>query len=456
MLFQYDKVQVRNTTVCCCVCKRNVKLSIQEVSAKILYCVAFTVWHASFYVENRQKHSHDDTVKDGPEMHKIISSSTSYNGFEEAFTTQPRPSKKSTSGAPGNMDLSYVTERIIAIWFPTSATSHSYRQGQRQASHMLRHKHGNNYMVFNLTEPKRVLKNEHKHVQEVGWTRNLAPPLENLCSICKEIETWLSADEHRIAVLHAKGNKDKLGVIVAAYMHYSSICGSAEQALDRFSMRKFLEENIGSISLPSNKRYVDYFAGLLSHNIRINTAPLYLTHVTVLGTPAFEQGGCKAFLKLYQGQCPVYTSGIYSVANGVRQFTVNVAGEQRKGLQLRGDILIKCYHRKADGREIIFACQFHTCAVTDYTLSFTRQELDVAYNDIRFPNDGAVELHFSPGPEVRHPAPAPTPAVPYFLSDDAVIRSDSPMNLEESDDDEESDAGKFSFYSLFFMCLQVY
>lgn len=62
------------------------------------------------------------------------------------------------------------------------------------------------------------------------------------------------------------------------------------------------------------------------------------------------------------------------------QFTVNVAGERRRGLQLRGDILIKCYHRSDSGRETIFACQFHTCAVADYTLSFTRQELDGACN----------------------------------------------------------------------------
>lgn len=36
---------------------------------------------------------------------------------------------------------------------------------------------------------------------------------------------------------------------------------------------------------------------------------MYLTHVTVLGAPSFQQGGCKAFLKLYQGQTAVYTSG---------------------------------------------------------------------------------------------------------------------------------------------------
>jgi hypothetical protein len=102
-------------------------------------------------------------------------------------------------------------------------------------------------------------------------------------------------------------------------------------------------------------------------------------------------------LQVYEGLIPVYTSGVYSVCGGTRQFTVNVAGErQRRGLQLRGDILLKCYHRYYNPvptgsptsraaaavdrpqRELIFACQFHTCAVTDYTLSFTRQELDFA------------------------------------------------------------------------------
>lgn len=60
------------------------------------------------------------------------------------------------------------------------------------------------FQVFNLSEPKRALRSEHQHVKEIGWAPNLAPPLERLCTICKEIESWLSADQHRIAVLHAR------------------------------------------------------------------------------------------------------------------------------------------------------------------------------------------------------------------------------------------------------------
>lgn len=117
-------------------------------------------------------------------------------------------------------------------------------------------------------------------------------------------------------------------------------------------------------------RYVDYFSGLLSGSIKINSAPLYLTHVTVLGAPSFEPshpdgpdpgggslggsagpvggpvGGCRAFLRVYEGLVPVHTSAVYCVAQDARAFTVNVAAERgRRGLQLRGDVLVKCYHR---------------------------------------------------------------------------------------------------------------
>ncbi|CAG9814924.1 unnamed protein product [Phaedon cochleariae] len=385
-------------------------------------------------------HAHEESMKNGHDVNKMLRS-TSYNGFGDALTTQPQPSRSTNkTNVSGGMDLSYVTERIISLWFPSNTNSHAYRQGQQQAAHMLRNKHGDNYMVFNLSEPKRALRSEHKHVKEVGWSPTLAPPLERLCSVCKEIESWLSGDQHRIAVLHARGNKDKLGVIVAAYMHYSSICGNAEQALDRFSMRKFLDDNVGPLAIPSNKRYVEYFAGLLSHNIKINASPMYLTHVTVLGAPAFQSGGCKAFLKVYEGHTPVYTSGIYSVSSGTTHFTVNMTGEggRKGGLRLRGDVLVKCYHRSSEhSRETVFACQFHTCAVADNTLSFTRQELDVACDDTRFPADGAVELHFSPGPEGRHPVPAPTPAVPFTIADDHVTRADSPLLIEQYDNDED-------------------
>ncbi len=81
---------------------------------------------------------------------------------------------------------------------------------------------------------------------------------------------------------------------------------------------------------------------------------------------------------MYQGSVPVHTSAIYNLHDSARHFTMSL-GE--RGLALRGDILVKCYHRHrqpVDGRETIFSLQFHTCAVTQHTLVFQRQDLDDA------------------------------------------------------------------------------
>jgi hypothetical protein len=48
---------------------------------------------------------------------------------------------------------------------------------------------------------------------------------------------------------------------------------------------------------------VEYFAGLLSGAIQVNSSPLFLDHVTVVGIPAFQSnGGCRAFFKVLKKQ----------------------------------------------------------------------------------------------------------------------------------------------------------
>ncbi|CAH1391636.1 unnamed protein product [Nezara viridula] len=156
------------------------------------------------------------------------------------------------------MDLSYITERILALWFPGEVTAAEFRAGHQQTAHMLQSKHGSGYMVFNLSEPKGGMRREHSRVKECGWPPALAPPLERLCSVCKDMDTWLGGGSSRVAVLHVRGERERIGVVVAAYMHYSSICGSPEQALDRFAMKRYLDHKIGDLDLPSNKRCDSY------------------------------------------------------------------------------------------------------------------------------------------------------------------------------------------------------
>ncbi|XP_035161542.3 tensin-1 isoform X21 [Callithrix jacchus] len=336
------------------------------------------------------------------------------------------------------LDLVYVTERIIAVSFPSTANEENFRSNLREVAQMLKSKHGGNYLLFNLSERRPDITKLHTKVLEFGWPDLHTPALEKICSICKAMDTWLNADPHNVIVLHNKGNRGRIGVVIAAYMHYSNISASADQALDRFAMKRFYEDKIVPIGQPSQRRYVHYFSGLLSGSIKMNNKPLFLHHVIMHGIPNFEsKGGCRPFLRIYQAMQPVYTSGIYNIP-GDSQTSVCITIEP--GLLLKGDILLKCYHKKfrSPARDVIFRVQFHTCAIHDLGVVFGKEDLDDAFKDDRFPEYGKVEFVFSYGPEkiqgMEHLENGPSVSVDYNTSD-PLIRWDSYDNFSGHRDD---------------------
>ncbi|XP_060075755.1 uncharacterized protein LOC132555421 [Ylistrum balloti] len=329
------------------------------------------------------------------------------------------------------LDLVYITERIISMSFPSDEHEVTYTYNLKEVMNMLRTKHDDNCLVINLSEPRQDLeKFNPKHVIDYGWPDYLAPPLERLCNICKAMDSWLSTDGRHVVVVHCKGSTSRIAVVIAAFMHYCSICASADQALDRFAMKRFYDDKLGGITLPSQIRYVEYFYGLLSGAIKINSNALYLHHIVIHGVPNFDtQGGCRPFIKVYQGMQNIFTSGVYNVTDQMQKVCISIS----PGIPLRGDIMIKCYHKKAKTgqREVVWACQFHTCAISGYTLTFAKKDLDDARSDPRFPDTGKVEFVFgnSQDSNVRVTDFKSDVTVPVDDGTDALVRWDSYENF---------------------------
>ncbi|XP_057361335.1 tensin-3 isoform X13 [Manis pentadactyla] len=304
------------------------------------------------------------------------------------------------------LDLTYITERIIAVSFPASCSEESYLHNLQEVTRMLRSKHGDNYLVLNLSEKRYDLTNLNPKILDVGWPELHAPPLDKVCTICKAQESWLNSDPQHVVVIHCRGGKGRIGVVISSYMHFTNVSASADQALDRFAMKKFYDDKVSDLMQPSQKRYVQFLSGLLSGTVKMNASPLFLHLVILHGIPNFDTGGddpaclsaCRPFLKLYQAMQPVYTSGIYNIGSE-NQSRIYIAIEPAQ--LLKGDIMVKCYHKKyrSATRDVIFRLQFHTGAVQGYGLVFGKEDLDNASKDDRFPDNGKIELVFSATPE---------------------------------------------------------
>ncbi|CAF96689.1 unnamed protein product, partial [Tetraodon nigroviridis] len=360
-----------------------------------------------------------------------------------------------------DFDLTYITERIISVFFLPDLEEHRYCRNLQEVASMLKSKHQAKFLLLNLSEKRHDITRLNPKVQDYGWPDLHAPPLDRICAVCKAMETWLTSDPHNVVVLHCRGNKGKTGVIVAAYMHYSKISAGADQALTTLAMRKFCEDKVSSSLMPSQNRfdclfffrnasclvwlfsshhvcvplifrYIYYFGGLLSGIIKMNSSPLFLHQILIPSLPNFQAGGgFFPFLKIYQSLQLVYTSGVYDPQSSrARKLCVTM----EPALLLKGDILVKCYHRRSQSaeREVVFRVQFHTCTVHGAQLWFGKTELDVACTDDRFPPDATVEFIFSGGPEKtkgREDRKSDTSIKVDYNTLDPVVRWDSYENF---------------------------
>ncbi|KAG7275160.1 hypothetical protein CRUP_015814, partial [Coryphaenoides rupestris] len=268
------------------------------------------------------------------------------------------------------LDLTYITERIIAVSFPRACSEEIYTHNLKDVTRMLRSKHADNYLTL-----------------DTGWPDMHAPPLDKICTICKAMEGWLNAD-----LLHVVGGKGRIGVVISSFIHFTDISASADQALDRFAMRKYYDDKVSALMTPSQKR-------LLSGSMKINASPLFLHYIILHGLPNFDVSGvCRPYLKVYQGMQAVYSSGVYHIGPGHRD---RLCIPLEPAQLLKGDIMIKCYHKSevTSERQVVFRLQFHTGAVQGYSLTFDKEDMEAANKDPRFPDYGRVELVFTEGPE---------------------------------------------------------
>ncbi|XP_041752219.1 tensin-3-like isoform X2 [Coregonus clupeaformis] len=297
------------------------------------------------------------------------------------------------------LDLTYVTERIIAVSFPRACSEEIYLHILKDVTRMLKSKHADNYLIINLSEKRHDLSKMNPKTLDTGWPDLHAPPLDKICTICKAMENWLNADPLHVVVIHCRGGKGRIGVVISSFVHFTDISASADQALDRFAMRKYYDDKVSALMTPSQKRYVWILNSLLSGSMKINASPLFLNCIILHGIPNFDNAGvCRPYLKVYQGMQSVYSSGVYHIGPGHRD---RICISLEPAQLLKGDIMVKCYH-KSDvilEREVIFRLQFHTGAVQGYNLMFEKEDMETANKDPRFLDYGKVELVFSEGPE---------------------------------------------------------
>lgn len=131
-----------------------------------------------------------------------------------------------------DLDLTYVTERVIAMSFPSTGKQAFYRNPIREVARFLDTKHEDHYKVYNLCSEKGYDPQFfHYRVERVFIDDHNVPSLEDMLKYTEGVREWMAADSRNIIAIHCKGGKGRTGTLVCTWLIDSDQFESAQVGL---------------------------------------------------------------------------------------------------------------------------------------------------------------------------------------------------------------------------------
>lgn len=166
-----------------------------------------------------------------------------------------------------DLDMTYITDRILAMSFPAERMRAMYRNPLWQVKSVLEMRHPGHYKVYNLCiEESYDAMHFHGRLERYPFDDNHVPPLSMIKEFCEDVHSWLSSDPKNIAVVHCMAGKGRTGLMVSSYLAYLGM--SAEEAMQVYAEKR--TTNNEGVSIASQRRYVGYWQKALSFPQGVN------------------------------------------------------------------------------------------------------------------------------------------------------------------------------------------
>eukprot|EP01063_Lacrimia_lanifica_P011104 TRINITY_DN1788_c0_g1_i2.p2 TRINITY_DN1788_c0_g1~~TRINITY_DN1788_c0_g1_i2.p2 ORF type:complete len:338 (+),score=72.25 TRINITY_DN1788_c0_g1_i2:95-1015(+) len=156
-----------------------------------------------------------------------------------------------------DLDLTYITPRIIAMGFPSYGTEGYYRNPVDEVERFFESRHKGHYRIYNLCS-ERVYDRADRFggaFRRFPFDDHNAPaPIGLIPQLCADAQEWLSQDPQNVLAVHCKAGKGRTGVMVAAYLMFSN--SSLRRADDALLMFGNTRTHDGKgVTIPSQIRY---------------------------------------------------------------------------------------------------------------------------------------------------------------------------------------------------------
>jgi len=281
-----------------------------------------------------------------------------------------------------DLDLTYITDRIIAMGFPSSKGEAMFRNPLTEVAKFFEKRHAYHYKLYNLCAEKRYDPSRFNIVAEYPFSARNTPPIKLIQECLTDVENFLAEDPRNTVGINCKAGKGRTGLIICCYLLHSGICASTDEALEYYGRRRTKDGK--GVTIASQIRYIRYYEVILKElNSVIPPAPKIILSKLIIPISAKIAGQPLAWIEI--NNIVTHRSAEVTLSKKQKGYELIVDG------MCEGDCKIQIVHKQ--GRKVTKVCHFwFNSGFVDPHMDnkFSKAVIDVANKDKKckiFKND---------------------------------------------------------------------
>ncbi|XP_072940356.1 cyclin-G-associated kinase [Epargyreus clarus] len=285
--------------------------------------------------------------------------------------------------ARADLDISYITSRVIVMSYPSDLLESAYKTNHIDDVRMYLESHhpGGKYCVYTVGEGRARFPRRQLVADAAAWPsdEHRAPLLAPYYALLQHMYQYLGRDERSALVIACQDGKSRSCMLLCGLLLYAKLVTVPEDALQIFAVKR-TPINIS----PSQLRYLYYLSNIVRPEpVLPHFRPVSLVSLTIQPVPLFTKArdGCRPYLEVYNEDRLIspalrnYDSmHLYNIAEGKVTLPLDST--------VTGDVLIVAYHARQQlgrfQRVPMLSVAFHTGFLNydQHAIKFTKSEID--------------------------------------------------------------------------------
>ena len=193
-----------------------------------------------------------------------------------------------------DLDLTYITPRIIAMGYPSKSIEGIYRNNIEDVKIFFNARHPNHHKVYNLCEERKYKECFYKQGY-YPFRDHEAPPLNLIKPFCEDVKKFLDEDPNNVVAIHCLAGKGRTGTFICCLLLYLNFFETAEECILYYGLMRV--GTVKGVTVPSQIRYIHYFQSILKNNIPhpITFKKIGLRKIKMYTIPKIKVGLVKKF-----------------------------------------------------------------------------------------------------------------------------------------------------------------